>query len=526
MMDSFVLNCFFVVLGPACIQRVHRYGKQQASTIVVKAHEGEEWYNHVYRSGDIVEEPTGAPQGLLHQVGVSRVIIPRDLKDQDDISNQTFNLQDQEHLMKVKLYMKNNGGWILDAVPKNGSCLFGSVRRGLNIPEEYTNRLFRHELAVFCAKNAKILWKQHSQVLRDEYGGDHTEDNPGPFSIRSYLLHLLKPDTWGDSICLDMISRMWGLRITVLDTSNKNSMHEMRIRHQHPMKDTDVVVLFASNYYSAAVKWKMEAAEVQVNKVQVKGLDYAPDLKDEDISDEEDNEDYVSIPFQKSWSTHDDPRPRPEQKLVHIPEEIYKYLAASSRMRIGIPLTNTTALACPFCFQEFRSSKVLRHHYRMCHKNIVIGDVELSMHEESTIQQDEHVQQETCVQLDDGNKTIVVGQMALNTHEESTVEQVAEHVQQGTCVQLDDGNKSKKVACHTCANVYNTKDTLKRHLKDAHSKPSLRDLHCTFCDKCTFKNVRVRKEHERYCSKILKTKKSTAYSVELHFQIMANLRAT
>ena len=61
----------------------------------------------------------------------------------------------------------------------------------------------------------------------------------------------------------------------------------------------------------------------------------------------------------------------------------------------------------------------------MHHKNIVIGDVELSIHEESTIQQDvEHVQQETCVQLDDGNKTIVVGQMELNTHEESTVEQV------------------------------------------------------------------------------------------------------
>ena len=149
-------------------------------------------------------------------------------------------------------------------MPKNGSCLFGSVRRGLNISEEYTNRLFRCELAVFCAKNAKILWKQHSQVLRDEYGGDHTEDNPRPFSIRSYLLHLLKPDTWGDSICLDMISRIWGLRITVLDTSNKNSMHEVRIRHQLPMKDADVVVLFASSHYSAAVKWKTEADEVQV----------------------------------------------------------------------------------------------------------------------------------------------------------------------------------------------------------------------------------------------------------------------
>ena len=111
--------------------------------------------------------------------------------------------------MKVKLYLNKNGGWILESVPKNGSCLFGSVRRGLDIPEEYTNRLFRCELVVFCARNAGILWKQHSQMLRDEYAADHTGENPGPFSIRSYLLYLLEPDTWGDSICLDMISRMW-----------------------------------------------------------------------------------------------------------------------------------------------------------------------------------------------------------------------------------------------------------------------------------------------------------------------------
>ena len=150
-----------MVLGPVCTQRVHRYGKQQASTIVIKAHE-EEWYSHVYRSGGIVGEPTGAPQGFFHQVVVSKVTIHKDLKDQDDISNQTFNLLDQEHLMTVKLYLKNNGEWILDAVPKNGSCLFGSVRRGLDIPEEYTNRLFRWELAVFCARNASTLWRQHS----------------------------------------------------------------------------------------------------------------------------------------------------------------------------------------------------------------------------------------------------------------------------------------------------------------------------------------------------------------------------
>ena len=93
-----------MVLGPACIQRVHIYGKQQASTIVIKAHEGEEWYSLVYRSGDTVEGPTGAPEGFFHQVVVSKVTVHTDLKDQDDISNQTFNLLDQEHLMKVKLY--------------------------------------------------------------------------------------------------------------------------------------------------------------------------------------------------------------------------------------------------------------------------------------------------------------------------------------------------------------------------------------------------------------------------------------
>ena len=114
----------------------------------------------------------------MEPVGALKVTIPNQLKDLDDISNQTFNLVDQEHLMKVKLYLNKNGGWILESVPKNGSCLFGSVRSGLDIPEEYTNRLFRHELVVFCARNARILWKQHSQMLRYEYADDHTGENP------------------------------------------------------------------------------------------------------------------------------------------------------------------------------------------------------------------------------------------------------------------------------------------------------------------------------------------------------------
>ena len=57
-----------------------------------------------------------------------RVVVPQGLTNQDDISNQIFNLKDQEHLVKVKWYLYKNGGWILEAVPKDGSCLFRSLQ--------------------------------------------------------------------------------------------------------------------------------------------------------------------------------------------------------------------------------------------------------------------------------------------------------------------------------------------------------------------------------------------------------------
>ena len=70
--------------------------------------------------------------------------------------------------------------------------------------------------------------------------------------------------------------------------------------------------------------------------------------------------------------------------MVCIPEELYKSLVISFRERIGVPVTDTTGLACPFCPKEFRTSNVLRHHYRMYHTNIETEDVELNTHKEGT----------------------------------------------------------------------------------------------------------------------------------------------
>ena len=150
----------------------------------------------------------------------------------------------------------------------------------------------------------------------------------------------------------------------MLYVCSKDSMHEVRIGHQLPMDKVDVVVLYAENHYSAAVK---------SDKVLVRGPDYVPCLKGGDTSDEENDDDYVSNLFRKGWSTCDESRHRSKQTLVCIPEEMYKCLVTPYRERIGIPLSNTTGCACPFCPQEFRSCKVLRHHYRIHHKYIVTG---------------------------------------------------------------------------------------------------------------------------------------------------------
>ena len=114
------------------------------------------------------------------------------------------------------------------AVKPDGNCLFSSVLAGLDIPEEYTARLFRNELVVFCSMNARILRKQHSQLLRDQFAGEESEEGKvlKYFSICSYLHFLLRSGSWVDSVCIDMISRMLGLKITVADATGKYELWE------------------------------------------------------------------------------------------------------------------------------------------------------------------------------------------------------------------------------------------------------------------------------------------------------------
>ena len=88
-------------------------------------------------------------------------------------------------------------------------------------------------------------------TLRAAYGvADLNALHGGPLSYRDYLHNLLRRDFWGDEIMLWVISMMWGLKVTVL---NSKTLQEYRIRHNSAFKHVDVGLVYNSfSHYSAA----------------------------------------------------------------------------------------------------------------------------------------------------------------------------------------------------------------------------------------------------------------------------------
>ena len=125
--------------------------------------------------------------------------------------------------------------------------MFNAVLEEINFESEedekcYTaERLRRQVIAFFCLKK-NILTDWIGEQIRNIYGWcDKDSEEPGSFSIKSYLKYMLENGVWGDFIVLTLISTMWGVRITVL---RGDSCSEVRIRHNCDLVDSDVVILF------------------------------------------------------------------------------------------------------------------------------------------------------------------------------------------------------------------------------------------------------------------------------------------
>ena len=220
------------------------------------------------------------------------------------------------HLAYLELYLAANGERVLWPVPGDGSCQWSAIRRQLQCPSQYTNMILRREVAFFLLTHWEILFPMLKKEIRHYYGYKDTE--VGPFSYLDYVEHILTPGTWGDQITLKLISLMWGVKVTVIlmDTCS-----EIRIRHDQPLADADLVLILQGQHYSAAVRYNRvsgKKGEEQHFGVQALPLKDAAEYKaSEDSFDDSDRDLKYCPPVQKGLEeVPDEDQAAPGQGLL------------------------------------------------------------------------------------------------------------------------------------------------------------------------------------------------------------------
>ena len=131
-----------------------------------------------------------------------------ELKGKGPVSADLFNLSDLRQVLRLQEYLQDNASLELFHTPKNGQCLFASIRRGLEVPEEYRSNHLRYQIAFFITQHHKFCFNILEKLVRFEYGhprltsqqyirgmeeGTLSEGQisdyqmPGPFSFVTYL---------------------------------------------------------------------------------------------------------------------------------------------------------------------------------------------------------------------------------------------------------------------------------------------------------------------------------------------------
>ena len=165
----------------------------------------------------------------------------------------------------------NNGGFVPLPTQQHGACLFHAFRRSITCPREFTNSHLRRMLASFICNRADELYPMlecsisgnygHIRLFPEEYRGKEASgqltdlekqeyNEPGPFSITSYCEALLKPDFYGEELCLRLLSMLFKVRITVLDG---DSLVGIRIRHQNAALNANVILVQVSRCHYIAM---------------------------------------------------------------------------------------------------------------------------------------------------------------------------------------------------------------------------------------------------------------------------------
>ena len=150
------------------------------------------------------------------------------------------------------LVLHHTSCWVVyfSQVEGNGSCLYASIRRVLSVPQEYTNKHMRHEVAFYLATHMDLHQNDIIPLIQGIYStGD---PNTHPQSVCSYLQELLHQNFLADEIVLRVISLLFNVTITV---TRAESATQTRVRHDRDLANVDIVLLLTqSGHYSPAGK--------------------------------------------------------------------------------------------------------------------------------------------------------------------------------------------------------------------------------------------------------------------------------
>ena len=172
-----------------------------------------------------------------------------------------------EGIVRCLDYGEINGGFVPPTTQQKGACLFHAFRKSIICPKEFTNTHLHRMVVSFMCQNLDFLYPMlrvsisgnygHIRLSRTQYEDVRDRNlltaqlreeylEPGPFSIITYMENLLKPNFYEDEIVLRILSMIFQVRISVL---NSTTFIPIKIRHINKALKADVVLVHVDRHH-------------------------------------------------------------------------------------------------------------------------------------------------------------------------------------------------------------------------------------------------------------------------------------
>ena len=86
-------------------------------------------------------------------------------------ANVAVGLQTQQEYQRLEEYLKLIGGYQMHPVQMRDACMFSSIRRGTDVPLEFSNTHLRRQITVTIVENIKFIFPlmSHIRLSTDDY---------------------------------------------------------------------------------------------------------------------------------------------------------------------------------------------------------------------------------------------------------------------------------------------------------------------------------------------------------------------